>query len=91
MSLSFRGPIGSDRLADFAIARLFHFPKEALSNLKAANCKACGDRIARAVGREVFIGGAPCFLRSGCAERVAGVMSAFTVEQASEEPALQPS
>jgi len=70
VSLRHRGPIGAHRLSDFAIDRLFHFPKEPLSNKQACNCKVCGARVAKGGGLEVFIGDARYFLCDGCIGRV---------------------
>lgn len=77
MSLRHRGPIGAHRLSDFAIDRLFHFPKEEIKNRQACNCKVCGDRIKKGDGTETYIKDARYFLCGECTERVEEAKALF--------------
>jgi hypothetical protein len=73
MSVGIEGPIGVEYLADFAIARVFRLTEDA--NKMSANCKVCGDRLAKGDGRAAVVGALDrdvfrAYLCKGCAERV---------------------
>jgi hypothetical protein len=57
MSLGIVGPIGSDNLAEFAIARAFRLSSSARANSSSARCKVCGEALPKGAGREVLISG----------------------------------
>jgi hypothetical protein len=89
MSTGVTGPIGVERLAEFAISRAFHVLKVA-RNKGTASCKICGARVTKGQGRAVRIADASAagltnnaFVCESCAGRIEAAASLFP---SSKEP-----
>ena len=56
-----QGPIGKDRMATFAISRMFVKIHNEERNRTTARCKICGLKLPKGAAREIKIGGAAMY------------------------------
>lgn len=89
MGLGIVGPIGLDRLADFAISTVFHVREE--KSRSSASCKLCGARLLKGAGQKVVIvtgsGATGAYACGDCVDRIKAARNRFRSQTTGDDSA----